>query len=84
MEIEGFRDVPKYRPYRGARAQPAPGKLHSSEYTGIAGHPTLWLPPRPQAKSLRCQVIGDYGDSLEVGGPGPGQGNQVAARGRPR
>lgn len=57
MEIERVRDIPKHRPYQGARAQLPPGKCHSSGHTGTAGT------PRPQAKVTKIAV--HYGDSLE-------------------
>lgn len=36
--------------------------------------------PKPQAEVIK--MAGHYGDSLEVGGTGPGQGNQVVVKGR--
>lgn len=44
MEIEGVRDIPKHRPYQGARAQLPPGKCHSSGHTETAGTPPTYRP----------------------------------------
>lgn len=46
----------------------------------ILGIPGELVAPRAQAKVIK--MAGHFGDSLEVGGTGPGQGNQVVIRRR--
>lgn len=52
--------------------------LGNATILGILGQ---LVAPRPQAKVIK--MAGHFGDSLEVGGTGPGQGNKVVMRGRP-